>query len=134
VRTVSIPPNALVGWCLVLAGFLSGAALGAGFHREEFLGGYGSLRRRLLRLGHVACVALGLLGLLFAATAATRSAGVAPHLAGWLLIGGSLAMPTVCFLAAWRPRCRALFPFPVAALVAAVVLAIAGTLPVGVAP
>ena len=58
--------HALAGWSLVLAGFASGALLGFGFHRETFWGGYASLRRRLVRLGHVACVALGVLNLLFA--------------------------------------------------------------------
>jgi hypothetical protein len=52
------------GWGLVAAGFVSGTAVGLGFHREDFLGGYGSFRRRLLRLGHVALVALGMFNVL----------------------------------------------------------------------
>jgi len=51
--------NWMLGWGLVLAGFLSGAAIGLSFHREDFLGGYTSFPRRMLRLGHVALIALG---------------------------------------------------------------------------
>jgi hypothetical protein len=54
------------GWSMILVGFASGAALGLFFHHENFLGGYGSFRRRMLRLGHIACAALGMLNLIVA--------------------------------------------------------------------
>ena len=38
----------------MLAGVLSGMAMGLFFHQDGWLGGYGSFRRRLLRLGHIA--------------------------------------------------------------------------------
>ena len=57
--------NFLAGWWLILAAFVTGAALGLGFHREDFLGGYGSFRRRLARLGHIALAALGGLNVLY---------------------------------------------------------------------
>ena len=53
--------NWQAGWMLVLVGFAVGSGIGLGFARDEFLGGYTSLRRRMLRLGHIALVALGLL-------------------------------------------------------------------------
>ncbi len=99
------------GWGLLLAGFLSGAILGLGFHRADFLGGYDSFPRRMLRLGHIACCALGMLNLMVA---------VAGHASPWLLAGG-VAMPVVCFLAAWRKPFRHLFVIPVACLLAAVI-------------
>ena len=49
---------ALVG---VPAGLLLGLALGLVANRQDGWGGYGSLRRRAARLGHVAAVALPLL-------------------------------------------------------------------------
>jgi hypothetical protein len=112
--------NLQMGWALVLAGMLAGAVLGLGYHREGFLGGYASWRRRLLRLGHVALVALGVLNVLFALTpcagpghGATRVAAVA-----WMV--GAVAMPATCALAAWRPPLRHLFAVPVVTLVVAV--------------
>ena len=107
-----------LGWALVLAGFLSGAVLGLGFHRPRFLGGYDSLQRRLLRLGHVALVALGMLNLLYVA-APGGGGDTAGTIASLGLAAGAIAMPAVCFLSAWRPRARFLFALPVSLLVAA---------------
>jgi hypothetical protein len=121
-----------LGWLLVLAGFVSGAMLGLGFHRADFLGGYASLRRRLVRLGHIACVALGVLNVLHALAPWPAPGSVAAQVAGAGLALGGVAMPLVCFLAAWRPSLRHLFALPVASLVAAllaIVLAAPGARP-----
>lgn len=124
--------NALVGWSLVLLGFLSGAALGLGFHRESFLGGYGSFRRRIVRLGHIACVALGMLNVLVAA--AVPAAAPQRAVAASLFAIGGIAMPLVCFLTGWRDRFRHLFFVPVASLVAAVLVVLAGLASAGGSP
>lgn len=108
------PLNALAGWFGFLAGALSGAAIGLFFHREEWLGGYNSFRRRLLRLGHIACFGLGLINLAFALTV-TRSSAAA-GLASPLLVAGLILMPLVCFLSAARPGFRRLFFLPVGAV------------------
>jgi hypothetical protein len=113
------------GWSLVLLGFSSGALLGLGFHREAFLGGYGSFRRRLVRLGHVACVMLGILQMLVALSPAAASTGPLAGACAAAWIAGALAMPLVCFLAAWRPGMRRWFPLPVACLITAASLTLA---------
>ena len=86
-----------------------------GFHREDFLGGYGSFRRRLVRLGHIALAALGGMNVLY---------GLAPvppgAMPGWLLLAGGISMPAVCFLSAWKPGFRHLFFVPVVLLVSGV--------------
>jgi hypothetical protein len=111
--------NFIAGWWLILAAFVGGAVIGLGFHREEFLGGYGSFRRRLLRLGHIALAALGTMNVVYGLSTA---AGPRPDLPGMLLLGGAVAMPSVCFLSAWRQPFRAFFFVPVVLLVAAVIL------------
>lgn len=109
------------GWLMLLASFISGAIVGLGFHRQDFLGGYGSFRRRLLRLGHVAFAALGTINVLFALSPwPPQSHWTAPVASLSFVVGGA-AMPLVCLLAAWRPGFRHLFAVPVAALVVAVV-------------
>src|SRR5689334_17317074 len=114
----SEPLNWTAGWSLILAAFAAGAVTGIFFHREDFLGGYASFRRRLLRLGHVALAALGMINILFAVA---PPAG--PHrAASLLLLAGGLTMGPVCYLTAWRAPFRRLFFIPVAALIAAVVL------------
>ena len=108
--------NWYAGWWLILAGFASGAALGLFFHRPDFLGGYGSFRRRMLRLGHIACAALGMLNLIVA---------LSPQKSPLLVAGGFL-MPVVCFLTAWKDKCRHLFFMPALTLLVAVILILFG--------
>jgi hypothetical protein len=108
--------NWTAGWWLILAGFVSGAVVGLFFHRPDFLGGYGSFRRRMLRLGHIALCALGMLNLIV---------GLSPQSSPLLVAGGAM-MPAVCFLTAWKEKCRHLFVLPVLALVAAVILILSG--------
>ncbi len=120
--TVAHALNLRAGWLLVLLGLLSGALLGLRFHEEGFLGGYASLRRRLLRLGHIALIALGALNVLFALTPCAGAGSAGDGLCGALLLAGAIAMPVTCGLAALRPSLRPLFSLPVTALVAAVAL------------
>lgn len=104
--------NWYAGWGLLLAGFVSGAAMGLFFHRGDFLGGYASFRRRMVRLGHIAFCALGMLNLIVAVASQSSP----------LLIAAGVMMPAVCFLSAWRERFRHLFFVPVLTLIAAVIL------------
>jgi hypothetical protein len=104
------------GWIGFLAGALSGAALGLAFHRDDWLGGYDSWRRRLLRLGHIACFGMGFLNVMFALSVQARPLG--EGWARWASLGWLVAlvtMPLCCALAAWRKPLRHLFPIPVVA-------------------
>ncbi|MCP3919381.1 MAG: hypothetical protein GY711_27910 [bacterium] len=116
-------PHLGLGWFLILTGLVSGAVLGSRFHREGFLGGYASLPRRLLRLGHVALIALGTLNVLWALTPCVHPGSRAEQLCSVGLQVGSLAMPLVCAAVAWRPTLRPLFAVPVLALLVAVTAA-----------
>jgi hypothetical protein len=109
--------NLLVGWTVMVAGALSGAAIGIFFHNEQWMGGYTSFRRRMVRLGHISSFGLGIINVLFALSIATISV---PFSYGRFGSAGftiaALAMPTCCFLTAWRPGFRYLFPIPVLAV------------------
>ena len=106
--------NLIAGWLGMLSGVLSGAVLGLFFHREDWMGGYSSYRRRLARLGHIAFFGLGFLNLIFAATVAQLPlTGQDITIASWALILGAATMPLCCFLSAWRKPLRHLFPIPV---------------------
>lgn len=109
------------GWSLILAAFLSGACIGLFFHREHFLGGYGSFRRRVLRLGHIAMAALGIINILFALSPLAADQPGRTMTASLGFIVGGVTMPAICFLSAWRVGFRHLFFIPVTALVVAVV-------------
>ncbi len=109
-----------VGWSAILAGLLAGTVLGLFFHGEEWLGGYHSWRRRLLRLTHISLVGTGLLNLAAAASATQLGLAAVPRIASALLIVGTVTMPSVCALSAWKPLFRHLFFIPVLSLVVGV--------------
>ena len=110
-----MPLNEVFGWIWILTGFVSGFLLGLGFRRDEWMGGYGSFRRRLIRLGHVSFVGLGFLNILFA-LGGSRTAldGPALSAASWALVAGGVTMPLCCGLMAWRRGFYLLFGVPVA--------------------
>lgn len=119
--------NLIGGWLGMLAGVLSGAIVGLFFHRDDWMGGYGSYRRRLTRLAHISFFGLGFLNLLFAATSmqlALRGASLA--IASWALVAGAVTMPVCCFLSAWRKPFRHLFPIPVLAVTAGILAILIG--------
>jgi hypothetical protein len=110
--------NAAFGWIWITAGLVSGMVLGLGFARENFLGGYGSWKRRLLRLGHIAQVMLGVMNVLFEVS--RERMVVAPvwvDVAAWGMVIGAVLMPAVCALAAFDKRAMGLFGIPVIALI-----------------
>ncbi len=113
--------NWYIGWSLILTAFLTGAILGLFFYREDFLGGYASFRRRILRLGHIALAALGMINILFSLSSVAFEPSLRTRIASLGFVIGGITMPAVCFLASWRVGFRHLFFIPVSALVIAVI-------------
>lgn len=115
--------NLLVAWLWVCLGFLSGMLLGLFFHKDNWLGGYGSLKRRMYRLGHISFFGLGAVNLLFWLTVKdlpTPSLGCS--IASCSFIVGALTMPLCCVMMAHFPKLHSLFAVPVASLLLAGVL------------
>ena len=109
--------NLLVGWTSMVAGAISGAAIGLFFHNVNWMGGYASLRRRMIRLGHIAFFGLGILNVLFALSVAAVPVPLSyGRFASMGFAVSAVAMPACCFLTAWRTGFRRLFPIPVAAV------------------
>lgn len=119
-QTPSAEWNLWAGWVATLAGVISGAVIGLFFHREEWLGGYASHRRRLLRLAHISFFGLGFTNILFGLTG--RVLVTVPGTAAALMIASAVTMPICCFLAAWHTRFRILFPLPVVSATAGILL------------
>jgi hypothetical protein len=115
--------NLAMAWLWVLGGFISGLALGTEFHREDWLGGYGSHRRRLYRLGHISFFGLGMVNFMFFLTAHLLSLN-APRvtIAGLAFILGAASMPVCCVLMAHWPKLRMIFAIPVLSLVTGAVI------------
>jgi hypothetical protein len=91
------------------------------FHREDWMGGYQSYRRRLTRLGHISFFGLALVNFCFAFSQHVRpipSPWDCTALTAFLL--GTVTMPACCFLSAWRAPFRHWFFVPVGGVLAGV--------------
>ncbi len=114
--------NVYAAWIAILVGVLTGILTGVFFHKEEFLGGYSSWTRRLMRLGHVSFFGLGFINLLFALTVRTLEIESGYKEASVLFVIGLMTMPTVCYLSAFRKTFHHLFFIPVLSTLAGVIL------------
>lgn len=102
------------GWAGFLGGVISGAVIGLKFHKENWLGGYASRERRMVRLGHISFFGIGMICLFYGLSLRAVPADPARGLIGaWALAGALVTMPATCFLTAWRPAARHLFFIPV---------------------
>jgi hypothetical protein len=111
--------NLWAAWIGIFVGLLVGAGQGLFFHRAEWLGGYGSWPRRLVRLGHVSFFGIAFINIVFFLTAdhlGPVADALAMRVASHLLVVAAVLMPTVCYLAAWRVHLRAFFFLPVGCL------------------
>jgi hypothetical protein len=111
--------NFQIAWLAILAGLITGAGIGLFFHRENWLGGYGSWRRRMIRLGHISFFGTGVLNLAFVLSVQHLGLEHPPPVASTGFIIGVITMPSVCFLSAWRDSFRHLFFVPVSSLIVA---------------
>ena len=116
-------PNLILAWLWILLGFTSGMTLGMFFHGENWLGGYGSFKRRMYRLGHISFFGLGAVNLLFWLTAQNFSlAGQLVSVASWAFIVGAITMPICCVVMAHFPKAHLVFSVPVVSLIAGGIL------------
>lgn len=119
--------NLFLAWIGILLGFLSGLGLGLNFQREDWLGGYGSWKRRLYRLGHISFFGLAATNLMFYFTARSLlTPGPITTLAAWGFIVGAISMPVCCGLMAHDKKAQPLFAIPVLSLVAGCILTLWG--------
>ena len=101
--------NASFGWASIAAGVLLGLALGlysfdGPLAAPEVLRDYGGLPRRLLRLSHIAFIALGALNVIYAREPGPGGSRTEPG--GKSLLVGSALLPPVLALAAFFPMIR----------------------------
>src|ERR1035437_437518 len=116
-------PNLILAWLWILLGFTSGMVLGMFFRGENWLGGYGSFKRRMYRLGHISFFGLGALNLLFWLTVQHFSlAGQGIEIASSAFIVGAIAMPICCVVMASYPKAHLIFAVPVVSLITGGVL------------
>jgi len=124
--------NVRVAWWMIGGSMAVGAVLGLwsfGGPVPAPVGfvAYDDLPRRLIRLGHIAAIALPMLNLLYVPwIRRSRWGGATRRAACRLLLFGTVTLPSVLALAAFWGQGRYLLPIPVAALTVAVCLLAAG--------
>ncbi|MCX7017077.1 MAG: hypothetical protein NTW86_31700 [Candidatus Sumerlaeota bacterium] len=119
--------NEPFGWLWIALGLAAGAVIGVWAEGEDWLGGYGHRRRRLVRLAHISFVMLGLINILFSMSL-QRMTLPPPwrDVASWTLIIGAMTMPMSCFLTAWKRALNPVFAIPTVCLIIGTGLAAAG--------
>ena len=105
--------NVFAAWAGAFLGIVSGVILGFWYHRPDWLGGYASWPRRLLRLGHLSFFGVAALNLGYALTVASLGWEPPHHACSIALAAANFLMPLACALVAWRPALRHLFVVPV---------------------
>lgn len=121
--------NEIFGWVLILVALGAGLFMGVKFQHEDWLGGYNSFPRRMVRLAHVALGALGALNILFAESAPRiRLDATLTRVASIAFMAGAVTMPLACLWLAARRRHFAVFALPIGCLVVGLVLTIGGLL------
>lgn len=108
--------NIYAAWIGMVFGGVAGAIPGLFFRQEDWLGGYGSWTRRMIRLGHISFFGIAFINLGFGLTAMTLNIHTGIGLPAILLIVGAVTMPIVCYLSAVRDYFRHLFFIPAASL------------------
>ncbi len=108
-RETPILANLAIGWSSLAVGALTGLILGlwsfgGPLPVPEWLGDYGSLPRRLMRLGHIAFFGLGILNILMARQiAAARRSDYSRAALASMNFGNLLLPPTLMAAALYEP-------------------------------
>ncbi|MDJ0702372.1 MAG: hypothetical protein QNJ46_03750 [Leptolyngbyaceae cyanobacterium MO_188.B28] len=114
--------NLSVAWLGVLCGLLLGAAIGLFFHQNEWLGGYESWSRRLLRLGHISFIGIAIINFAFVFSIPNLKLDELLWIPSICFAIAEVTMPSACIVAAfWKPG-RYLFPLPVISLFIGVIV------------
>ena len=91
--------NVIFGWVWLFVGVLFAIWMGLYAFEPDWLGGYTSLSRRLLRLSHIAFIALSLTNILYGLFIDTvQLNGSLKKIGAFSLIVASIFMPAVCLL------------------------------------
>jgi hypothetical protein len=113
--------NLLAAWIGMLLGALFGAAQGIFFHKEEWMGGYGSWKRRMTRLGHISFFGIAFINIAFVVTVYVAEIENQVAIPSVLFIIGAIGMPLICYLSAIIKNFRHLFFIPALSVIVGVV-------------
>lgn len=123
-----------IGWCSIAFGLLIGLVLGlwsfdGPVAPPGWIGDYTSLPRRLIRLGHIALVALGVIHVLLARELPRLALSPGRRrLVARAMSFGNVALPLTLFAAAVLPPVKYLLPLPATSVFLALALTASASL------
>lgn len=112
--------NLYAAWIGMLLGGIFGAIQGLFFHKEKWLGGYGSWIRRMTRLGHISFFGIAFINMAFVGTAKFLDIDQQVSFPSALFIIGAIGMPLICYLSAFKKGFRHLFFIPALSIIAGI--------------
>ena len=119
--------NVIFGWAWMCFGFILGMTLGIWAEGKEWLGGYTSVTRRYLRLGHVAFIALSIINILYGKELALVDLGDGiKNIGSYLMIFGAVGVPITCVSAAFIRKTKYFLPLPASALLVGTIILVIG--------
>ncbi len=124
---ICVQRNLAIGWSSLAVGAISGLILGlwsfdGPLPAPEMLADYGSLSRRLMRLGHIAFFGLGLINILMARQIAATPRPVLGRTALACMNFGNLLLPPALMAAALHEPLKYFTSLPAFAVSAALIL------------
>ncbi len=114
--------NLYAAWIGIFAGCIAGAVQGLFFHKDDWLDGYGSWRRRMTRLGHISFFGIGFINFAFAVSLRLLEMEGELVVSSRLLIVALITMPLLCYLSAFKKPFRNLFFIPAGSVIVAILL------------
>lgn len=114
--------NLYAAWIGIFAGCIAGAVQGLFFHKDDWLDGYGSWRRRITRLGHISFFGIGFINFAFAVSLRMLEMEGELVVSSRLLIVALITMPLLCYLSAFKKPLRNLFFIPAGSVIIAILL------------
>ena len=107
-------------------GLILGMIMGIWAEGKQWLGGYVSVTRRYLRLGHVAFIALSIINILYGKELPLIDLNDnMKNIGSYLMIFGAVGVPVICVAAAFIRKIKYFLPLPASAiLVGTIILAI----------
>ena len=122
--------NVLFGWAWMCLGFILGMTLGMWAEGETWLGGYASVERRYLRLGHVAFIALSIINILYGKElVAVALPMLVKNVGSYLMIFGGAGVPLTCLSAAFFRKTKYFLPLPAVAILIGTAILVIGMMP-----
>lgn len=103
----------LICWIWIGGGIVSGMIMGLYFSDPNWLGGYSSVPRRMIRLGHISFFGMAMLNFFYFMSASHLKDSDLLAVGGIALIIASLSMPSACFFCASTGLKRSPFYLPV---------------------